>query len=190
VQISTMPEEVDRLLSRVAISEVQARFCHGVDRCDVEMLKDAYWPDGTEDHGVFVGGSMEFCEFIVEFLLRNHRKTSHYIQNMLIEFEGSDDARVETYGLHYEESAVTTTASLSGGRYIDRFQRRNGVWRILHRVYVFDWIQPMTRPTDEAFEAVSRQFANLGGRFPNDAWDMHIPKMAISCAASAAASED
>ncbi len=39
------------------IRRAVARYAHGVDRLDVEVMKSAYWPDATDDHGVYVGGS-------------------------------------------------------------------------------------------------------------------------------------
>jgi hypothetical protein len=36
--------------------------------------------------------------------------------------------------------------SVSGGRYIDRFERREGVWAIAHRVCIRDWAPLQTQP--------------------------------------------
>jgi hypothetical protein len=33
------------------------------------------------------------------------------------------------------------TDTLSGGRYIDAYERRNGVWKIASRTFVLDWSQ-------------------------------------------------
>ena len=30
-------------------------------------------------------------------------------------------------------------SSVVGGRYLDRFERRDGQWKIAHRLYVMDW---------------------------------------------------
>ena len=35
------------------IKNVARRYCRGVDRLDPDEMKSAYWPDATDDHGVF-----------------------------------------------------------------------------------------------------------------------------------------
>jgi len=37
-----------------AIRQVAARYARGVDRLDGDLMKSAYWPEATDDHGVFV----------------------------------------------------------------------------------------------------------------------------------------
>ncbi len=56
---------VEAMLAKQSIHEVLARYCHGIDRCDIDMLKSAYWPDATDTHGTFNGNAWEFAEFIV-----------------------------------------------------------------------------------------------------------------------------
>ena len=48
-----------------AIRQVVARYARGVDRLDADVMKSAYWPEATDDHGVFVGNAMVFCERVV-----------------------------------------------------------------------------------------------------------------------------
>jgi hypothetical protein len=43
-----------------AIRQVVARYARGVDRLDAEVMKSAYWPEATDDHGVFVGNATVF----------------------------------------------------------------------------------------------------------------------------------
>ncbi len=50
-----------RLLDRQAIEEVLARYCRGVDRCDVDTLASCSHSDGTDDHGTFVGNGQGFA---------------------------------------------------------------------------------------------------------------------------------
>jgi hypothetical protein len=56
-----------------------------------------------------------------------------------------DSARVETYWhvFHREpgENGAEDYDYIAGGRYLDRFERRNGEWRILTRMLVRDWYQ-------------------------------------------------
>ena len=63
----------------------------------------------------------------------------HKINNVLIELDG-DIARCETcvtvvVRIPLERGATDWTHA---GRYVDRFERRNGEWRIAHRTVVYD----------------------------------------------------
>ena len=49
-----------------AIRQVVARYARGVDSLDADVMKSAYWPEATDDHGVFVGNAMVFCDRVVE----------------------------------------------------------------------------------------------------------------------------
>jgi hypothetical protein len=70
----------------------------------------------------------------------------HFNTNVLIEFQAKDRAFVETYVLvlqRFSDRRVTASA-----RYLDRFEKRNGEWRVAHRTLVFgDMVsEPMAEP--------------------------------------------
>ena len=54
-----------QLADREAIRECALRYARGVDRLDADLMKSAYWPDATDDHGRFVGNGWEFAERVV-----------------------------------------------------------------------------------------------------------------------------
>jgi hypothetical protein len=49
-------DELELLLAERAIHRVLTTYSRGVDRLDFESVRSCYWPDGTDDHGSFVGG--------------------------------------------------------------------------------------------------------------------------------------
>jgi hypothetical protein len=62
---TSMIPTAETLLDREAIREVMARYCRGIDRLDVELIKSAYHPDAFDDHGPFKGLRDDFVEWIV-----------------------------------------------------------------------------------------------------------------------------
>ena len=67
--------------------------------------------------------------------------TQHAISNTRIECALADDlARVESYVVarHVTRSDPPELVE-AGARYLDRFSRRDGRWRIARRVCVIDW---------------------------------------------------
>ncbi|MBI1252252.1 MAG: nuclear transport factor 2 family protein [Alphaproteobacteria bacterium] len=147
-----------------------ARYCRGIDRCEVETLKSVYWPDGVDDHGTFVGLGHDFAEAVTPRLL-DMKQTMHAIANVTIELMG-DWARVETYVIAYHliPSESGDQEMIVGGRYLDHFEKRSGAWRIKHRLYVMDWNQngPATAIWDRGLFA---QLKTRGARGADDPWE-------------------
>lgn len=168
---------IDQLLAKQAIRDTLARYCHGVDRCDVEVLKSAYWPDATDIHGTFNGNAWEFAEFVTSSMRENMLRSMQHIGNVLIELD--DDgrrARVETYVIAYmqiEDEGVEKDL-LIAGRYLDRFEERNGEWRILDRLYVMDWNRN-DLSTSLWSEGIYESLKVRGKRHPADPWDEGLP---------------
>ncbi|MBH81758.1 MAG: hypothetical protein CMQ49_14715 [Gammaproteobacteria bacterium] len=135
-------EEVNRFKDRQAIYDCLMRYSRGVDRLDPTLLKTVYHPDATDDHGIFNGNAWEFADFIGPFDASiGVRQQTHRVDHALIEFTAPDTAAVESYNITFfdAETDAGMAAAIVGGRYLDRFERRAGVWRIAHRLYVMDW---------------------------------------------------
>jgi SnoaL-like domain len=125
-----------------AIRQVLLRYSRGIDRRDAELVRSCYHEDATDSHGRFHGTRDEFVDWVIPNLGR-YASTSHYLMNMLIEVEG-DGALSETYATAYHaaaDEADTRGNYVVGFRYIDRFARRQGEWRIAERVVALDWVQ-------------------------------------------------
>ncbi len=56
-----MDKRIEELLDKQALHENLMTYCRGIDRMDLELMKSTYWPDGTDDHGRFVGNAHEWC---------------------------------------------------------------------------------------------------------------------------------
>lgn len=121
-----------------AIEDAAKRYCHGVDRLDSDWMKSAYWPDGTDDHGVFVGNAWEF----VDHCMATHgrwRSTLHCIYNHVIDLDPDGvHARGELYNLTHLFRADGPVLESWFGRYLDTYEKRGDEWRILHRVCVHE----------------------------------------------------
>lgn len=155
---------LDELLSRQQIGDLLALYCRGVDRCDVEVLKSVFWSDGITRWGEPETNAWTWAEATVA-RLRGLARSQHSISNSLIEFDG-DSGRGETHARAYLETA-DGQAMMVGGRYLDRYERRNGVWKIAVRAYVLDWNSngPSTGQWDGPLYAPLNV---RGGRKPDD----------------------
>lgn len=128
------------LADQQAIADVIARYCRGVDRLDLDLVRTCYHDDGVDHHTGFSGGADDYVAWL-DVVLRRFDGTMHLIGTQLIEVDG-DRARSESYGnAHhwaepYEDAGLNFT---SGFRYVDRFERRDGQWRIAERWAVREW---------------------------------------------------
>jgi hypothetical protein len=131
---------LDEIQSRLEITEVLHRYARGLDRMDREMALSCWHPGGTDDHAPLYSGT---AEGFVTWLWPVHAAmvtTQHTISNIIIEIEG-DRAGAECYWqvtlriLHEGE----LWDSMGRGRYIDTFERIDGVWAIRHRQSLADW---------------------------------------------------
>jgi SnoaL-like domain len=157
-----IPAKVQQLIDRQEIYDVLTRYCRALDRCDVELMKSVYWPDGFDDHGVFAGNAQQFAEFIVREIQTWFEVTMHAICNVHMEVKenvaftesylfayhrvsGQGRMVEEVFGPSYikqlagRDTGPVPHDFLFGGRYVDRLEKRDGEWRIAKRTVVMDW---------------------------------------------------
>lgn len=133
------------LLDKQAIHEALIRYCRGVDRCDLQLAMTAFLDDAVDNHMGFEMPAIESMSSLLGADQSQVKCTSHNITNELVEVTG-DVARSEAYFVAYHLLSHDDTDFdwTVGGRYIDRFERRDGSWRIAHRTVVYDWQPPVS----------------------------------------------
>lgn len=133
-------ERLQALADREAIRDCLYRYCRGIDRCDEEALRSAYWPDGTDRHGAYQGSAAGFVDAALQ-QLRTAGRMVHLVGNILIELHG-DQAAVESYFVAFQEEKAAdggASETLLCGRYVDRFEKRGDEWRVAARTVAYDW---------------------------------------------------
>jgi hypothetical protein len=127
------------LADKQEIEQVLVNHGRGIDRADLALMQSCYHPDAQVDYGLFVGPGYAFAEMVTSQPL-DRPLTTHRTSNFWIRVDG-DRAVAESYGLAYrdETDEGDRVQRLMGGRYLDRLERRDGVWRIAHRTFVLDW---------------------------------------------------
>lgn len=139
--MDAITEELKALLDREKIRDVVARLARGEDRRDAAAITAAYWPDSRTDYGVFEGSFDDYLAWVVPGAdaIKN---TQHVLGQSVIELAG-ETARVETHvnSYHRVDMGAGDRDTLIGGRYLDRFEKRDGEWRIAQRTMLYDWYQ-------------------------------------------------
>src|SRR5918993_1222120 len=133
-------QTVQELLAEREIRQVLLRYCRGVDRCDIEAIASCFHSDAVDDHGNWTADGTTVAQHIVDLVKPGPARAMHFLGNVLIEIDG-EKAYAESYLLafrsfHRDNQPYTRTRAL---RFVDRFERRDDVWRISERVAVDDW---------------------------------------------------
>lgn len=89
---------LEELSARAQIHDVLLRYCRGLDRVDMDLVRNAFHEDAWVQFpaSLHVGPVEGFLEFLTAEMPRFVR-TMHFLGNSLIEFDGPDVAHVETY---------------------------------------------------------------------------------------------
>jgi hypothetical protein len=128
-----MVSAIRQMVDRQAIYDCLMRYCRGLDRFDRDLALSAYHPDAVDDHGHFIGPAEGFVDAAIALHTRLQRRTQHHITNHYCELEG-DVAHAESYYIFRSLNVEAPWHSITSGRYLDRFERRDGRWAIAERI--------------------------------------------------------
>ncbi len=150
----TSPQDLDAALARAEIHDLAMAYCRGVDRADKALLASIFTPDSTVITGLINGTGAEFAAGICKFVTEQVDLCFHSVANEWIEVDG-DEAVGELYAIAH--MVKDGQDMMTGGRYLDRYVRRDGKWLIQSRSFVTDWnsCNPSTLQRGGFYEALS-----------------------------------
>jgi hypothetical protein len=138
------------LEDREAIRDILAAYAHAIDRRRWELMERLFHPDATFRFGAIVGDWRSFVDqarAVIEPCLA----TQHQLGQTIFGFDGPDTCHTETYmtAMHTIPPGYPLTAAfpdkgviysaIIAGRYVDRFEKRAGEWRLAQRIGLYDW---------------------------------------------------
>ncbi|MFM7377938.1 MAG: nuclear transport factor 2 family protein [Erythrobacter sp.] len=152
--------------SRFAIQDLAALYMRGLDRLDGALLEAQFWPDARCEYGIFSGSPADFAAFCMA-ALKDHTRNHHMLGQHLIDFAAPDEAFGEVYYQAYHRVSGEEGAPRDlfiAGRYVDRYERRDGIWKIAYRSELVDWLRD--DPASDAMVAAAHFI--MGERKPAD----------------------
>ena len=110
-------------------------YCRAVDRRDYPLIREVFWPDAVIDSGPLLGTPEDF---IVSRSSdpKPPAHSQHHLTTHLCEVDG-DVAFAETYWI-FRGGEPGASPAVGTGRYLDRFERRDGAWKIAFRYSLMD----------------------------------------------------
>ena len=180
-------DRLEELLAKQAITEVIFRYARAIDRFDETLLRSVFHPGSMHSH-FYEGPSSDpglpstpdapgdFVAFALG-VLSAYSRTHHQLGNTLIQMESATQANAETYFTAYHRmrprgdplaaaNAYDTEMDyFVGGRYIDRFELRDGDWKIVERTGMSDWLR-LEPASSQGFSDIAAH--TIGKRAPED----------------------
>jgi hypothetical protein len=147
-------KHLQQLVDRTTIQDMLNQYFRGLDRSDPGMIKACFTTDvisnydgrsllrlsnAKEQHGI---------DALMSSLLtfKKHESgewkiTSHFMGNFHIEFTSDQTAITETYAIAHIvlPNEPNEPIMMRGLRYLDRWRKDAGEWRICERTHTLDW---------------------------------------------------
>jgi hypothetical protein len=134
-----MGDALQQLIDKQALHELVLTYCRACDRRDFVLLRTLYHDDAIDDHGAMFCGSADAYVAWLPGVLANFAATVHSISNALFVVAG-EHAQGELYTLAYHRTHAPQARDIViGGRYLDHYERRAGVWKFLRRSLALDF---------------------------------------------------
>lgn len=136
--------EIEALLAKQAITEVIHGYCNAADRRDYEKMRSYYHEDAIDDHGGFFKGlAMDFIDKLPE-IQEPMEILHHNVTTVNIKLDHNDGTKAEgevyVLAFHKMKTPDGPMDLLIGGRYFDKYEKREGLWKFSHRAVVADWV--------------------------------------------------
>ncbi len=145
----TREQQLDELLDKQAITELVMAYCNAADRHDHDKMRALYHEDAIDDHGHFAKGpAMDFIDKLPA-IQAGMDILHHNVTTVNLKLDGNK-AEGEIYILAFHKVKAPAQGEgtdydvLIGGRYFDRYEKRDGIWKFSHRAIVADWAYPAT----------------------------------------------
>ena len=127
------------LLDERDLRKLYLRYARGVDRLDAELLRDCF----HEDAVITTHREELRDEFVHNIMagLAGFKITQHLTSNIWVEVEGNHaSGEAYAYANHRApgKNGEVDTDYRWGGRYVDRFEKRDDEWRFISRVVMHD----------------------------------------------------
>jgi len=153
---------ITRLLIKDRLRELAMNYCRAIDRRDPVLLASVFHEDAHDEHGTAFNGPIR--EFIasLDTIMAEFQVTQHSISNTSFRIDG-DVAEGELYFDAYHRTVPPEPRHvLVRGRYLDRYERQAGEWRIAQRWLVWDSYETASvKPEDaDALKALGAGGAN------------------------------
>ncbi|MCV7227936.1 nuclear transport factor 2 family protein [Mycolicibacterium komossense] len=139
----TRDPEVQEMLDEFALRKLVHTYCRAVDRGDFARLRSLYHRDALDSHGALTGSSPgTVTEFLDQLAATRPyiRSMQHNITTVNFAISGARaEGEIYTIATHTVAGGARDVDIVVGGRYLDKYENRDGTWKFVERMIVTDW---------------------------------------------------
>jgi hypothetical protein len=142
---------------KLDIRDVLTKYCRGLDRMDKAMACSVFSADcSAHYYDMYEGTGHGFVDWAWEVHAGMERH-SHQISNALIEVDGNTAVSEAYVTVALWTNPPELTEIVCRGRYLDRWEKREGNWQIVKREHVLDTQSVNGVPVPDAPNSQSRR---------------------------------
>jgi len=159
-------KEMADLQARQDISDILIRYARSNDRADEDLMRSCFHSDATFKFGPFDGAASDFVPYAMK-IVRPLKWCAHHISNVFAEVKGDRAVSECYYFAHHRrvnKAGDGEEDAFFEGRYVDRHEKRDGVWKIAHRRGLGDYTTVV--PAATAYESIPKE--RRSGRLGED----------------------
>ena len=131
---------LQEMLDEFQLRRLVNGYCRAVDRGDIAGLRGMYHHDAEDDHGTFSTGKVD--DFLTQLAAARPyiRSMQHNITTANFATIGDfAEGEIYTISTHTFAAGDRDVDVIVGGRYFDKYEKRDGIWKFIERKIVTDW---------------------------------------------------
>jgi ketosteroid isomerase-like protein len=131
--------QMQEIVDEYQLRQLVHAYCRAVDRGDIDELRRLYHHDASDSHGGFSSGSAS--DFIDQIAAARPylRSMQHHVTTTNFAIDGTTaEGEIYTIATHTVIADGRDVDIIVGGRYLDRYEKRDGTWKIAERAIVTD----------------------------------------------------
>ncbi len=162
---------LQRVIDKQAIEDLLHDYCNAADRRNYDKMRTLYHDDAWDDHTPFFNGlAKDFIDQLpaigapMEILHHNITTT-----NIRFDPDNANLAQGEVYILAFHQIKTDNGLMdlLVGGRYLDKYEKRDERWGFSYRTIVTDWAN-IHNPSQVDLSATMLQGSKFGRKDKSD----------------------
>jgi len=131
---------LQEMLDEFQLRKLVHGYCRAVDHGDDAQLRSLYHHDADDDHGGFSTGSADDFFEALTAARPYLRSMQHNVTTVNFAIDGNRaEGEVYTIATHTFVVGDRDVDVIVGGRYLDRYEKRDGTWKFTERKIVTDW---------------------------------------------------
>lgn len=142
----SLEQRVELLETRMALRDLVSDYCLGFDKRDIDRFMGIWWPEAVWEIGPPFGdfvGHDGIRHAVVDILWPAWAMSTHYTTNLRVTPE-SDAAITGICDVYCIGNTSDGQSQTVAATYRDRFERRDGAWRIARRNVKMQHFSPLT----------------------------------------------